>query len=218
MINNLGLQNSILNEFISEIRDAEIQKDPMRFRRHMERIGEIFAYEISKHFNYTSREVITSLGVSEVSVLKEQPVIATILRAGLPLHQGILNFFDKAQNAFVSAYRRHHKSGKFDIQIEYTSSPNIDDKVLILSDPMLATGSSMLLTYKQLLESGKPKHTHIVTVIASVQGLEYLNKHISREDITVWVAAVDDELTAQSYIVPGLGDAGDLAYGSKLNN
>jgi uracil phosphoribosyltransferase len=218
MINNLGLQNSILNEFISEIRDAEIQKDPMRFRRNMERIGEIFAYEISKDFNYTSREVITSLGVAEVSVLKEQPVIATILRAGLPLHQGILNFFDKAQNAFVSAYRRHHKSGKFDIQIEYTSSPNIDDKVLILSDPMLATGSSMLLTYKQLLESGKPKHTHIVTVIASVQGLEYLNKHISREDITVWVAAVDDELTAQSYIVPGLGDAGDLAYGSKLNN
>ncbi len=218
MINNLGLQNSILNEFISEIRDAEIQKDPMRFRRNMERIGEIFAYEISKHFNYTTREVITSLGVSEVAVLKEQPVIATILRAGLPLHQGILNFFDKAQNAFVSAYRRHHKSGKFDIQIEYTSSPNIDDKILILSDPMLATGSSMLLTYKQLLESGKPKHTHIVTVIASVQGLEYLNKHISSEDITVWVAAVDDELTAQSYIVPGLGDAGDLAYGNKLSN
>lgn len=218
MINNLGLQNSILNEFISEIRDAEIQKDPMRFRRNMERIGEIFAYEISKHFNYTTREVITSLGVSEVAVLKEQPVIATILRAGLPLHQGILNFFDKAQNAFVSAYRRHHKSGKFDIQIEYTSSPNIDDKILILSDPMLATGSSMLLTYKQLLESGKPKHTHIVTVIASVQGLEYLNKHILSEDITVWVAAVDDELTAQSYIVPGLGDAGDLAYGNKLSN
>ena len=190
----------------------------MRFRRNMERIGEIFAYEISKHFNYTTREVITSLGVSEVAVLKEQPVIATILRAGLPLHQGILNFFDKAQNAFVSAYRRHHKSGKFDIQIEYTSSPNIDDKILILSDPMLATGSSMLLTYKQLLESGKPKHTHIVTVIASVQGLEYLNKHISSEDITVWVAAVDDELTAQSYIVPGLGDAGDLAYGNKLSN
>lgn len=218
MINNLGLQNSILNEFISEIRDAEIQKDPMRFRRNMERIGEIFAYEVSKHVNYIKREVITTLGVSEVSVLKEQPVIATILRAGLPLHQGILNFFDKAQNAFVSAYRRHHKSGKFDIQIEYTSSPSIEDKILILSDPMLATGASMLLTYKQLLENGKPKHTHIVTVIASVQGLEYLNKHISSDDYTVWVAAVDDELTAQSYIVPGLGDAGDLAYGSKLSN
>lgn len=216
MINILGNQNSVLNEFIAEIRDIEIQKDPLRFRRNMERIGEIFAYEVSKHLEFSKREVITSLGAAEVSVIKVQPVLATILRAGLPLHQGILNYFDRAQNAFVSAYRRHHKSGKFDIQIEYTSSPSIEDKILILSDPMLATGSSMFLTYKQLLENGKPKHTHIVTVIASVQGVDYLNKHISSDEFTLWVAAVDDELTAQSYIVPGLGDAGDLAFGSKL--
>ena len=216
MINILGNQNSVLNVFIAEIRDMEIQKDPMRFRRNMERIGEIFAYEISKLLEYTNQEVTTSLGVAEVAVLKEQPVIATILRAGLPLHHGILNYFDRAQNAFVSAYRRHHKSGKFDIQVEYTSSPSLENKILILSDPMLATGSSMYLTYKQLLENGKPAHTHIVTTIASAQGVEYINKHISSEEYTLWTVAVDDELTAQSYIVPGLGDAGDLAYGSKL--
>ena len=216
MINILGNQNSVLNVFIAEIRDMEIQKDPMRFRRNMERIGEIFAYEISKLLEYTNQEVTTSLGVAEVAVLKEQPVIATILRAGLPLHHGILNYFDRAQNAFVSAYRRHHKSGKFDIQVEYTSSPSLENKILILSDPMLATGSSMYLTYKQLLANGKPAHTHIVTTIASAQGVEYINKHISSEEYTLWTVAVDDELTAQSYIVPGLGDAGDLAYGSKL--
>jgi uracil phosphoribosyltransferase len=216
MINILGEQSSILNEFIAELRDSEIQKDPMRFRKNLERIGEIFAYEVSKHLEYTSREVITSLGSAEVPVLKEQPVVATILRAGLPMHQGILNYFDRAQNAFVSAYRRHHKSGKFDVQVEYASSPSLENKVLILSDPMLATGSSMYLTYKQLLENGKPKHTHIVTIIGSVQGVEYLNRHISNDEFTLWAAAIDDELTAQSYIVPGLGDAGDLAYGSKL--
>lgn len=216
MIYNIGQQNSILNDFISEIRDAEIQKDSMRFRRNLERIGEIFAYEVSKVMEFEPREFTTSLGAVEVPVLKNQPVIATILRAGLPFHQGILNFFDRAQNAFVSAYRRHHKSGKFDIQIEYTSSPNLDDKVLILSDPMMATGSSMLLTYKQLLENGKPRHTHIISIIASAQGVDYLNRHMTEEDYTLWVAAIDDELTAQSYIVPGLGDAGDLAYGSKL--
>ncbi|MFH0866985.1 MAG: uracil phosphoribosyltransferase [Bacteroidota bacterium] len=216
MVYNLGQHNSIMNDFISEIRDAEILKDSMRFRRNLERIGEIFAYEVSKVMEYELREFTTSLGAVEVPVLKNQPVIATILRAGLPFHQGILNFFDRAQNAFVSAYRRHHKSGKFDIQIEYTSSPNLEDKVLIISDPMLATGSSMLLTYKQLLESGKPKHTHIISIIASAQGVDYLNRHMTEDDYTLWVAAVDDELTAQSYIVPGLGDAGDLAYGSKL--
>ncbi|HNW99099.1 MAG TPA: uracil phosphoribosyltransferase [Bacteroidales bacterium] len=216
MIYNLGQENSLLNVFISEIRDAEIQKDSMRFRRNLERIGEIFAYEVSKKMEYESREFITSLGTAEVSVLKENPVLATILRAGLPFHQGILNFFDRAQNAFISAYRRHHKSGKFDIQVEYTSSPNIDDKILILSDPMLATGSSMFLAYKHLLENGKPKHTHILAIVASSQGVEYIKKHIPGENFTLWVAAIDDELTAQSYIVPGLGDAGDLAYGSKL--
>lgn len=216
MVNNLGKQNSILNEFVSEIRDSEIQKDPLRFRKNMERVGEIFAYEVSKKLEFTPREVITSLGTAEVPVLAKQPVIATILRAGLPLHFGILNFFDRAQNAFITAYRRHHKSGKFDIQIEYASSPSIEGKYLILSDPMLATGASIFLTYKKLLEFGKPKHTHIVSVIASLHGVEYLNKHIPCDDYTLWVAAVDDELTAKSYIVPGLGDAGDLAFGSKL--
>ena len=216
MIKNLSEQNSILNEFIAEVRDSEIQKDSMRFRRNLERIGEIFAFEVSKYLEFSSKEVVTSLGVTEIPVLKDQPVIATILRAGLPLHQGLLNYFDRAQNAFVSAYRRHHKSGKFDIQVEYTSTPSLEDKVLILSDPMIATGSSMFLAYKRLLENGKPKHTHIITVIASAQGIEYLIKHISNDEFTLWVAGVDDELTAQSYIVPGLGDAGDLAYGSKL--
>lgn len=216
MIQILGNENSILNHFIAEVRDQEIQKDSLRFRRNIERIGEIFAYEISKKMEYESKEVITSLGAAEVPQLKHQPVLATILRAGLPLHQGMLNVFDRAQNAFISAYRRHHKSGKFDIQIEYTSSPDLNDKVLILSDPMLATGASMLLTYKQLLESGKPSHTHFVSILASVQGLEYLKRNLSSTNITIWLGAVDDELTAQSYIVPGLGDAGDLAYGSKL--
>lgn len=215
MIYNLGQQNSILNDFVSEVRDAEIQKDSMRFRKNLERIGEIFAYEVSKKMDFETREFTTSLGVAEVPVLSQQPVIATILRAGLPFHQGILNFFDRAQNAFVSAYRRHHKSGKFDIQIEYSSSPSIEDKFLILSDPMLATGASMHLTYKQLLENGKPRHTHLVSIIASAQGIEYLKRHMTEDTYTLWVAAVDDELTAQSYIVPGLGDAGDLAYGSK---
>ena len=182
----------------------------------MERIGEIFAYEVSKHFDYITREVITSLGCCRSFSSKRTTCYSHYSKSRITLHQGILNFFDRAQNAFVSAYRKHHKSGKFDIQIEYTSSPSIEDKILILSDPMLATGSSMFLTYKQLLENGKPKHTTYSTVIASAQGVEYLNRHISNAEFTLWVAAVDDELTAQSYIVPGLGDAGDLAYGSKL--
>jgi uracil phosphoribosyltransferase len=216
MVINLGIQNSILNEFISEIRDIEIQKDALRFRKNIERLGEIFAYEISRKLEYTSREVVTSLGSAEVQVLKSQPVIATILRAGLPMHYGILNFFDKAQNAFVSAYRRHHKSGKFDVQVEYTSSPELENRILIISDVMLATGSSMLVTYKQLLEKGKPAHTHIAAIIASVQGVEFLKRNLPDDDYTLWVGAIDDELTAQSYIVPGLGDAGDIAFGDKL--
>lgn len=215
MVNILGSEHSILNQYIAELRDEEIQRDSLRFRKNLVRIGEIFAYEISKKLDYESKEVITSLGSAEVPVLKAQPVLATILRAGLPLHQGMLNIFDRAQNAFVSAYRRHHKSGKFDIQIEYTSSPDLNDKVVILSDPMLATGASMLLTYKQLLESGTPSHVHLVSVLASVQGLEYMKRNLSNSNVTIWLGAIDDELTAQSYIVPGLGDAGDLAYGSK---
>lgn len=215
MIYILGKKSSLLNQYIAEVRDSEIQKDSMRFRRNLERIGEIFAYELSKKLVWEKREVITSLGVAECEFLKEQPVIATILRAGLPLHQGILNYFDKAENAFISAYRKHHKNGKFDIQIEYSSSPLLDDKTLIISDPMLATGSSMRLAYKELTQKGVPKHTHIVTVIASIQGLDYLKRNLLNSNFTIWAGAVDDELTAKAYIVPGLGDAGDLAFGNK---
>ena len=216
MIRELGKQHSILNQYIAELRDAEIQKDTMRFRKNLERIGEIFAYEISKSLSYENKEVTTSLGSADVPVLTEYPVLATILRAGLPFHQGLLNIFDKSENAFVSAYRKHHKNGKFDVQVEYVSCPELDDKTLIISDPMIATGSSMVLTYKELSNKGKPKQIHIATIIASTQGVEYLKKYISLDKITLWVGAIDDELTAQSYIVPGLGDAGDLAFGSKL--
>lgn len=216
MVHYLGKKSSLLKHYIAEARDVEIQKDSLRFRRNLERLGEIFAYEISMKLKWSPREVITSLGAAQCEVLSEQPVIATILRAGLPLHQGILNFFDRAENAFISAYRKHHKNGRFDIQIEYTSCPNLNGKVLILSDPMLATGASMVLTYKELLRHGKPEHTHIVSVLASVQGVEYVKKHLPSKDYTLWLGEVDDELTAKAYIVPGLGDAGDLAFGSKL--
>jgi uracil phosphoribosyltransferase len=215
MVHILGNTNSVFNNFIAEIRDENIQKDSMRFRKNMERIGEIFAYEISKCLSYKEIEVTTPLGISKVNTINENIVVGTILRAGLPLHQGILNYFDKAQNAFIAAYRKHHKDGSFDIQVEYVSSPELTDKILILTDPMLATGASMALTYKHILQKGKPKHTHIVSVLASTEGLDYTKKHLP-SDVTIWLGAVDDELTAQSYIVPGLGDAGDLAYGTKL--
>jgi uracil phosphoribosyltransferase len=216
MLINLGKENSLFNQFLSEIRDQEIQKDSMRFRRNMERLGELFAYEISKKLEYEEKEVISPLGISHMKVMTKFPVLATILRAGLPLHQGMLNYFDRSECAFVSAYRRHHKNGRFDIQLEYASSPVLEDKVLILIDPMLATGASMALTYKELLQFGKPKHTHIVTAIASVEGVNHLQRKVGTRDVTIWVGAVDDEMTAQSYIVPGLGDAGDLAFGSKF--
>ncbi len=173
MVHIVGATNSVFNQFISEIRDVNIQNDSMRFRRNLERMGEIIAYEISKTLSYESSEVTTPLGIANMSLLKDQPVIATILRAGLPLHQGILNYFDRGQNAFISAYRKHHKDGSFDIKVEYLSSPDLNDKILILCDPMLATGASMVLTYKTLLQRGKPRHTHIVSVIASVEGVEY---------------------------------------------
>ncbi len=215
MINILGKNNSLLNHYIKEVRDVNVQKDSLRFRRNMERMGEIFAYEISKVLDYEQVETTTPLGVANCYALKHQPVIATILRAGLPLHQGILNYYDNAQNAFISAYRKHHKNGKFTIQVEYASCPPLDDKILILSDPMLATGSSMVLTFKELLEKGKPKHTHIVSVLASAEGVDYVKKNILTKNYTLWLGVVDDELTAKAYIVPGLGDAGDLAFGSK---
>ena len=215
MVHNLSHSNSIINQFISELRNVEIQKDRLRFRRNLERMGEIFAYEISKTLEYTQEEVTTPLGTANVPMLAEQPIVGTILRAGIPLHQGILNFFDNADNAFISAYRKHHKDGSFDIKLEYVSSPSLENRILILADPMLATGSSMVMTYRALLAKGHPKQTHIVAALASVQGIEYVKMHLS-SDVVLWVGAVDEELTAQAYIVPGLGDAGDLAYGEKI--
>jgi uracil phosphoribosyltransferase len=216
MIHNLALQNSIFNQFVAEIRDSTIQKDSMRFRRNLERMGEIFAYEISKSLTYKDVLTTTPLGEANSKVLDSQPVIATILRAGLPLHIGLLNYFDQAQNAFVSAYRRHHKDNTFEIALEYVACPDLTGKTLILCDPMLASGASMALTYKALLEKGIPTHTHIVTAIASQEGIKYLRANLPNLNYTIWCGAIDEELTAHSYIVPGLGDAGDLAFGSKL--
>lgn len=214
MVNILNHNNSILNRFIAEIRDAIIQKDRMRFRRNLERIGEIAAVEISRKMNYEAKEVVTPLGIANVQLPKDLPVLATILRAGLPMHQGLLNYFDDADNAFISAYRKHHKDGSFDIRLEYVSSPDLNNRLVILSDPMLATGQSIVMTYKAMLEKGRPSHTHIVAALASTEGVEYVKKHLP-QGITLWIGAVDEELTAQSYIVPGLGDAGDLAFGEK---
>ncbi len=216
MVINIGSKNSIVNQFLLELRDASVQQDSMRFRRNMERVGEVFAYEISKTMEYEPKEVITTLGTAEVQVIKNAPILATILRAGLPLHQGLLNYFDKADNAFVSAYREHRKDDEFSIQIEYVSCPDIEKRIVILSDPMLATGHSMVSSFKALLSHGKPAHTHFVAVVASVQGVEYLKRMLPKTGTTIWVAAIDDELTAQGYIVPGLGDAGDLAFGLKI--
>ena len=213
---NLCENNSILNQFIAEIRDQKIQKDSMRFRRNLERIGEIFAYEISKALEYTTADVTTPLGITQCNLLNNNLVIASILRAGLPLHTGLLNYFDKAQNAFVAAYRKYGKDNKFTIQVEYASTPKIEGKTLIIADTMLATGSSLVLAYQKLCESGEPAHTHIVCPIASEQSLGYLSKHLPHKKVTLWLAAVDQELTNKSYIVPGLGDAGDLAFGEKL--
>ncbi len=211
----LGNKNSLFNEFIAEVRNVEVQTDSMRFRRNLERIGEIFAYEISKVMKYSEQEVVTPLGIANIPRLQEKPVLATILRAGLPLHQGFLNFFDHADNAFISAFRKYYKDGTFEIQIDYLSSPDLDDKTLILCDPMLATGQSLTLAYDELLTKGDPMHTHIVSIIASKQGLDYVMSKLNSDNCTFWIGAIDEELTAHSYIVPGLGDAGDLAYGIK---
>ncbi|REJ85212.1 MAG: uracil phosphoribosyltransferase [Bacteroidetes bacterium] len=216
MLINIGLKQSIVTQYIAEIRDESIQKDRMRFRRNLQRLGEIFAYEISKLLKYEEREVTTPLGSCMVPVLAEQPIIGTILRAGLPMHEGFLNYFDQCDNAFISAYRKHHKDGSFEIKLEYVSCPSLSGRVVILCDPMLATGASIVSTYKAMLEKGIPTHTHIVSILASVQGIEHVKSHLSADNVTIWAAAVDEELTAQSYIVPGLGDAGDLAYGKKL--
>lgn len=215
-INNLSENNSILNHYIKEIRSVDIQNDSMRFRRNMERIGEIMAYEISKSLSYRLEDVQTPLGISPTMVIDEKIVISTILRAGLPFHNGFLNYFDKAENAFVSAYRKYKDALKFDIFIEYIASPDISGKTLIITDPMLATGGSMELAFGALLTKGKPAHIHIATVIASQVAIDYISSHFPDAKTTVWVAAIDPELDEHSYIVPGLGDAGDLAYGQKL--
>jgi uracil phosphoribosyltransferase len=215
MIKNLGAFNSVFNQFIAELRNVETQTDRLRFRRNLERIGEVFAYEISKTFEYENVEITTPLGVAEMKLCYEQPVLATILRAGLPLHQGMLNYFDKADNAFITAYRKYDKNEAFDIRVEYISSPDITDKILILSDPMLATGASIVKTLRGMLALGMPKQIHIVAALASIEGLEYIKRNLSLHNLHVWVGGIDDELTAQAYIVPGLGDAGDLAFGKK---
>ncbi len=215
MINILGKNNSLLSQYLSEIRDKDIQKDRLRFRKNLERIGEIFAYEISKSLNFETKDIQTPLGTANQAVLSDKIVLGTILRAGLPMHTGMLNFFDKADNAFISAYRKYNPGGGFEIKIEYMSSPSLEDSTLIISDPMLASGLSMILAYKELIKRGKPKHTHIVALIASQEGIKQVQKQLPKDDISIWLGAVDDELTVKSYIVPGLGDAGDLAFGNK---
>lgn len=214
MVVNLSTQHSLLSNWIMEIRSVEIQKDRMRFRRNLERIGEVAAYEISKVLPFEENEVQTPLGTATVKSLKEQPVLATILRAGLPLHQGLLNYFDKADNAFISAYRKHEKDGSFVISLDYISCPDLENRILIISDPMLATGSSLVKTIQYLKEEGKPKEIHVVAAIACSVGIEYVKR--AEPAVTIWCGDIDDELTAKGYIVPGLGDAGDLAYGVKV--
>lgn len=215
-IKNLELQDSLFNHILAEIRDAEIQQDRMRFRRNLERIGEIMAYEISKTMEYEPKEVVTPLGVKEVKVLKEQPVLAAILRAGIPFHTGLLNMFDRADNAFIAAYRKYDKNDDSEIRLEYFSSPDLEGRVLIVCDPLLATGESLVKTLEGLLSDYmEPKHIHIVVAVASADGLEHLQRCLSRKPVTIWVGSVDDELTARAYVVPGLGDAGDLAFGEK---
>ena len=216
MLHELGKENSILNRFIAEMRDINIQKDSMRFRRNLERVGEIFAYELSKKLSYETKQVQTPLGIADIPLLEDKIVLGVILRAGLPLHQGMLNYFDNAENAFISAYRKYGKDNKFTIQFEYISCPSIEKKTLIICDPMLATGASMILSYSALLKKGTPSHTHIVAPIASREGVEYIMEHTTSKDITLWVGAIDEELTLKSYIIPGIGDAGDLAYGKKV--
>ena len=217
MVHILGQENTILNKFIAQVRDCKIQTDSMRFRRNIERIGEIMSYEISKQLNYQSQVVETPLGEAEMSLMSDKVVVATVLRAGLPLQQGILNYFDDSECAFVSAYRKNKKDGTFKINVEYVSCGSLEGKILIIADPMLATGQSLRMTYEALVaHGGEPLHTHIVSVIASEQGVEYAQQHLPSKKTTLWLGAVDAELTSKAYIVPGIGDAGDLCYGKKL--
>ncbi|HZV70322.1 MAG TPA: uracil phosphoribosyltransferase [Saprospiraceae bacterium] len=213
MIHNLSSQASIASDYLLQMRDETIQLDPVLFRRNLYRFGQIMAYEISKKLRYEPIQTVTPLGVAECQKLNENIVLSTILRAGLPMHDGMLSVFDKAENAFISAYRHNHKDGTFEISLEYISSPELDDKVLIICDPMLATGASMVKSVEALLEYGSPREIHIAAIIASSAGLEYIQ--LAFPSANIWIGNEDEELTARSYIVPGLGDAGDLAYGKK---
>lgn len=215
-INNLERTDSVFNQYMAELRDAVIQQDRMRFRRNLERIGEVMAYEISKAFEYDDEEVTTPLGIKQIRTMHEQPVIATILRAGLPFHNGMLSMFDQADSAFIAAYRKYDKNEEdSEIRVEYFSSPDIEDRILILCDPLLATGESIVKTLNGLMEDMMPKEIHIAVAVASQDGLDYVERTMSRLPITIWVGSIDEELTARAYVVPGIGDVGDLAYGEK---
>jgi uracil phosphoribosyltransferase len=215
-INNLERTDSVFNQYMAELRDAVIQQDRMRFRRNLERIGEVMAYEISKAFEYDEEEVTTPLGIKQIRTMHEQPVIATILRAGLPFHNGMLSMFDQADSAFIAAYRKYDKNEEdSEIRVEYFSSPDIEDRILILCDPLLATGESIVKTLNGLMEDMMPKEIHIAVAVASQDGLDYVERTMSRLPVTIWVGSIDEELTARAYVVPGIGDVGDLAYGEK---
>lgn len=215
MVTVLNKSNSLFNTYLSETRDEHIQKDSFRFRRNMERMGSIIAYEISKQMEFKEHEVPTPYGIAEEHIIAQPPVIISVLRAGVPVHQGVLNFFDSASGGFISMHRDHDKEGNFMVSLEYISCPSINDKDVILCDAMIASGASMSLAYQSLLSIGHPKHVHIISLIASKEGLENLRKKLPSKGISLWLGALDDELTAKSYIVPGLGDAGDLAFGAK---
>lgn len=215
MVFEFSKENSLFNNFISEIRDEKVQQDRMRFRRNIHRISEIMAYEVSKKLKYSLEMVTTPLGEAKVNTLDDEIVVATILRAGLPMLNGVLSYFDHADSAFVSAYRKHKSGDDYDIEVEYATSPNIDNKVLIITDPMLATGRSMIASYKELMKNGTPKEIHVLSIIASDEGLSYLQEKLPKAT-KYWIGAIDNDLTAQGYIVPGIGDAGDLSFGHKL--
>lgn len=214
-IHNFSNDLSILNNFISEIRDANIQKDMMRFRRNIERIGEILSYELSKTLNYTNKDIQTPLGIKTMNLPTNEIVLCSILRAGLPLHNGIMNYLDGTESAFISAYRKHIDETNFEIKVEYFASPALENKTLILADPMLATGQSLVATYEAILKNGTPKETHIVAVIGAQEGVDFIQNHFP-ENTHLWIATIDDTLNNKGYIVPGLGDAGDLCFGPKL--
>ena len=217
-IHNLSQKNSLLNTFVSEIRDVTVQKDKMRFRKNIERIGEVLGYEMSKVLSYSVSEVKTPLGTSKMNLMNNSIVLCSILRAGIPLHNGLLNYFDASENAFISAYRHHQENADdFNIVVEYLACPDLENKTLILADPMLATGQSMLTTFEALKPFGTPKEIHLISVIGAQAGVDYLNKHFTN-NTHLWIAAIDDELNGKGYIVPGLGDAGDLSYGEKLQH